>query len=130
MNFPESLKYTDDHEWLKVEADGTASVGITDYAQSELGDIVYVEVDMDEGDEVEKGEEFGVVEAVKTTSALLMPVTGEILEINPKLEDDPDLINSSPYDEGWIIKIKLTDASQTEELMSSEEYKALVKEAS
>lgn len=130
MNFPESLKYTKEHEWLKIEKDGTALIGITDYAQSELGDIVYVEVDLAENEEAEQEDEFGVVEAVKTTSALYMPVAGEILEINSKLEDKPELINSSPYDEGWIIKIKLTDTSQINDLMSVEEYSALVKEAS
>ncbi|GAB7089270.1 hypothetical protein JCM15579A_33740 [Marinifilum fragile] len=124
MNVPENLKYTKDHEWLRVEGE-EAFIGVTDFAQGELGDIVFVEVET-EGEELDKEEVFGTIEAVKTVSDMFMPVAGEVLEFNEKLEDAPDLINSDPYGEGWIIKIKLDDATELEELLSAEAYKELL----
>ena len=124
MNFPEELKYTKDHEWLRVEEDNVY-VGITDFAQGELGDIVFVDVDT-EGEELEKEEVFGSVEAVKTVSDLFMPINGEVLAFNEKLEDEPQLINSDPYGEGWIIKISASDVSELNSLLSAESYKELV----
>jgi glycine cleavage system H protein len=124
MNFPEELKYTKDHEWLRVEEDNVY-VGITAFAQGELGDIVFVEVDT-EGEELEKEEVFGSVEAVKTVSDLFMPINGEVLAFNEKLEDEPELINSDPYGEGWIIKISASDVSELDSLLSAESYKKLV----
>ncbi len=128
MNFPAELKYTNDHEWIRVEGD-KATIGITDFAQSELGDLVYVEVET-VGEVVEEGQVFGTAEAVKTTSDLFMPVTGEVLELNAAISesggDNPSLINSDPYGEGWIIKIKITDPSQLANLLDAEAYKALV----
>jgi glycine cleavage system H protein len=124
MNIPEDLKYTKDHEWVRIEGD-TAIVGITDFAQGELGDIVYVDVDtVDE--EVEKDEVFGTVEAVKTVSDLFMPLTGEVVELNEKLEDDPELVNKDPYGEGWMIKIAIADASEIDSLLDFEAYKEVV----
>ena len=124
MNFPEELKYTKDHEWLRVEEDNVY-VGITAFAQGELGDIVFVDVDT-EGEELEKEEVFGSVEAVKTVSDLFMPINGEVLAFNEKLEDEPELINSDPYGEGWIIKISVSDVSELNSLLSAESYKELV----
>ena len=124
MNFPEELKYTKDHEWLRVEEDNIY-VGITAFAQGELGDIVFVDVDT-EGEELEKEEVFGSVEAVKTVSDLFMPINGEVLAFNEKLEDEPELINSDPYGEGWIIKISASDVSELDSLLSAESYKKLV----
>jgi len=124
MNFPEELKYTKDHEWLRVEEDNIY-VGITAFAQGELGDIVFVDVDT-EGEELEKEEVFGSVEAVKTVSDLFMPINGEVLAFNEKLEDEPELINSDPYGEGWIIKIVASDVSELNSLLSAESYKELV----
>jgi len=124
MNFPVELKYTKDHEWLRVEGN-TAIVGITSFAQSELGDIVYVDVDT-EGEELEKEEVFGSVEAVKTVSDLFMPINGEVIEFNNKLEDNPELMNSDPFGEGWIIKISISDMLELENLLSAEDYQALV----
>jgi len=124
MNFPEELKYTKDHEWLRVEEDNVY-VGITAFAQGELGDIVFVDVDT-EGEELEKEEVFGSVEAVKTVSDLFMPINGEVLAFNEKLEDEPELINSDPYGEGWIIKISASDVSELDSLLSAESYKKLV----
>jgi glycine cleavage system H protein len=124
MNIPSELKYTKDHEWIKVEGD-IATVGITDFAQGELGDIVYVEVDtLDETLDVE--EVFGTVEAVKTVSDLFLPLSGEIVEFNEGLEDEPEKVNSDPYGEGWMIKVKFSDASQIDDLLSAEDYKALI----
>lgn len=124
MNLPEDLKYTKDHEWVRIEGD-IAVVGITDFAQSELGDIVYVDVDtLDET--VEADDVFGSVEAVKTVSDLFMPLTGEVIEVNEGLEDDPEKVNSDPYGEGWIIKIKPEDIAQFESLLNAEGYKELV----
>ena len=125
MNIPADLKYTKDHEWIKIE-DNVATVGITDFAQSELGDIVYVDVDtLDET--VEEGEVFGSVEAVKTVSDLFMPLTGEIVEFNEGLEDDPELVNSDPYEKGWMIKIEISDNSQIADLLNAEAYQELIK---
>ena len=124
MNIPSELKYTKDHEWVKVEGD-TATIGITDFAQKELGDIVYVDVDtVDETVEVE--EVFGSVEAVKTVSDLFMPLSGEVIEFNEELEDEPELVNSDPYGKGWMIKVKISDASQIDELLSAEAYLELI----
>jgi len=126
MNVKEGLKYSEEHEWIRVE-DGAAYIGVTDFAQSELGEIVYVEVET-VGESIAQGEIFGTIEAVKTTSDLYMPVSGKILEFNPKLDendgDQPDLVNSEPYGEGWIIKIELEDTSQVEALMDKEAYEA------
>ena len=124
MNIPADLKYTKDHEWVKIEGD-TAIVGITDFAQGELGDIVYVDVDtLDEN--VDKDEVFGSVEAVKTVSDLFMPLTGEVVEFNESLEDDPELVNTDPYGDGWMIKVSISDASQIDDLLDAEAYKALI----
>ncbi len=124
MNIPTNLKYTTDHEWISVDGD-TAVVGITSFAQGELGDIVFVEIET-EGEELEKGEVFGTVEAVKTVSDLLMPVGGEVIELNEELEDNPEIVNKDPYGEGWLIKIKVADASQLEELMDAEAYQKML----
>jgi glycine cleavage system H protein len=124
MNVPENLKYTKDHEWVRVEGE-EAFIGVTDFAQGELGDIVFVEVET-EGDELEKEEIFGTIEAVKTVSDMFMPIGGEVLEFNERLEEAPDLINSDPYGEGWIVKIKMTDSSELEELLSADQYKELL----
>ncbi|GGW29685.1 glycine cleavage system protein GcvH [Arenibacter certesii] len=124
MNIPSDLKYTKDHEWVKVDGD-IATVGITDFAQGELGDIVYVEVEtLDET--LDKDEVFGSVEAVKTVSDLFLPLSGEIIAFNESLEDEPEKVNSDPYGEGWIIKIKISDASEIEALMADADYKELV----
>ena len=124
MNLPESLKYTKDHEWVKVEGN-TATVGITHFAQSELGDIVYVDVDT-LNETIEKEEVFGSVEAVKTVSDLFMPISGEIIEFNESLGDEPEKVNKDPYGAGWMIKIAISDASQLEELLSAKEYGELI----
>ena len=125
MTFPENLKYTKDHEWVSVEGD-IAKVGITSFAQRELGDIVYVEVDT-EGEELDKDEVFGTVEAVKTVSDLFMPVSGEVLEFNEALEDEPELINKDPYGKGWIIKVKMKNLEELAELLDAEAYKKNIK---
>lgn len=124
MNFPENVNYSSDHEWVRMEGD-VACVGITDFAQSELGDIVYVDV-TSEGETLGKGEVFGSIEAVKTVSDLMMPVTGKILELNPELEDKPELINQDPFGEGWILKVAVSDAAELKELMSAAAYKEMV----
>ena len=124
MNIPADLKYTKDHEWIKIE-DNIATVGITDFAQGELGDIVYVDVDTLD-DNVEEGEVFGSVEAVKTVSDLFMPLTGEVIEFNEELEDEPELVNTDPYNKGWMIKIDISDTSQIENLLDAEAYKNLI----
>lgn len=124
MSLPTNLKYTKDHEWVRVEGD-VAVIGITDFAQSELGDIVYVEVET-EGDTLDQNEVFGSVEAVKTVSDLFLPVSGEVVEFNSGLESSPELVNSDPYGEGWIIKLKMSDASQLDSLLSADDYKALI----
>lgn len=124
MNIPSELKYTKDHEWVRLEGE-IATVGITDFAQGELGDIVYVEVEtVDET--LDQEEVFGTVEAVKTVSDLFLPLSGEIVEFNESLEDEPEKVNSDPYGEGWMIKIKISDPSESEDLLSHEDYKALI----
>lgn len=120
MNVPKNLKYTNDHEWVKVDGE-IATIGITDFAQGELGDIVYVEVDTLE-ETLDKEEVFGTVEAVKTVSDLYMPISGEILEFNESLETNPEKVNDNPYEDGWMIKIKISDASELEELLTPEDY--------
>ena len=125
MNIPSELKYTKDHEWIQVEGN-IATIGITDFAQGELGDIVYVDVDTLD-DTIAEGEVFGSVEAVKTVSDLFMPLTGEVIEFNDALEDDPELVNSDPYNKGWMIKIEFTDNSQLEDLLDATAYEILVK---
>ncbi len=122
MNIPADLKYTSDHEWLKIEGD-VATIGITDFAQSELGDIVYVEVET-EGDMLDKGEVFGTVEAVKTVSDLFMPLKGEVIEVNENIESTPESVNESPYEDGWMIKVKIEDLSELDNLLSAEAYQA------
>ena len=124
MNFPAELKYTKDHEWIRVEGD-EAYIGITDYAQSELGEIVYVDI-TSEGETIDKEEAFGSIEAVKTVSDLLMPVGGEVLEINGDLEDKPELVNEDPYGAGWLIKIKVLAPGQLGELLSAADYEKLL----
>jgi len=125
MTFPEELKYTKDHEWIRFEDDDTAVVGVTDFAQQELGDIVYVDITT-VGQTVEEGEIFGSVEAVKTVSDLFIPVSGEVLEFNDELEASPELVNEDPYGKGWMVRIKITGS--TDGLLSVEEYKELIGE--
>lgn len=124
MNIPSNLKYSKDHEWVRVEGD-IAYIGITDFAQSELGEIVIVDITT-EGETLAREAVFGSIEAVKTVSDLFMPVGGEVLEVNPKLEDNPELVNSDPYGEGWMIKVKMTDPSEAGKLLDAEAYKALI----
>lgn len=124
MNIPQNLKYTKDHEWVNLEGD-IATIGITDFAQGELGDIVYVEVEtLDET--LDKDEVFGTVEAVKTVSDLFLPMSGEILELNQALEDAPELVNSDPYGQGWMVKVKVSDPSEFDTLLSAEQYQSLI----
>lgn len=126
MDFPQELRYTQDHEWIRLENDGkTATIGITDFAQSELGDIVFVEIEA-EGSEIEKDGVFGTVEAVKTVSELFMPLDGTIKEINSQLDGNPELVNSDPYGEGWMVKIELDEPSEFDGLMSAADYQAMV----
>ena len=124
MNIPAELKYTKDHEWLKIEGD-IATVGITDFAQSELGDIVYVEIET-EGETLDKEEVFGSVEAVKTVSDLFMPISGEIIEFNEEIEGTPEAVNEDAYGKGWMVKIKMSDTSELDHLLSAEAYQALI----
>jgi len=124
MNIPSDLKYTKDHEWIKIEND-IATIGITDFAQGELGDIVYVDVDTLD-DTVEEGEVFGSVEAVKTVSDLFMPLTGEVVEFNSELEEDPEFVNTDPYGKGWMIKMNISDPSQITDLLDAEAYQKLI----
>lgn len=124
MNVPDKLKYTKDHEWLRVDGD-VAFVGVTDFAQGELGDVVFVEIET-EGESLDREEVFGSIEAVKTVSDLFMPVGGEILEVNPALEDSPELVNKDPYGDGWMVKIKVADTSELDELLSPDAYKELI----
>lgn len=124
MNFPSELKYTEDHEWVRIEGD-TAFVGITDHAQRELGDIVYVDINT-VGDSLEKGEVFGSVEAVKTVSDLFIPVTGTVEEVNDELDAEPELVNSDPYGRGWMVKITLSNPDDTDGLLSAEEYEKFI----
>ncbi len=124
MNIPSNLKYTKDHEWVKIEND-VATVGITDFAQSELGDIVYVDIDTLD-DTVAKDEVFGSVEAVKTVSDLFMPLTGEVIAFNEALEDEPELVNTDPYEKGWMIKIALSNSAENSDLLDAESYQKLI----
>ena len=124
MNIPEELKYTEEHEWVRIE-DNIAVVGITDFAQGELGDIVYLEIDTLDS-QIDSNEVFGTVEAVKTVSDLFMPISGKIVEVNNSLEDKPELVNDDPYGEGWIIKIDITEGSQLNSLLSASDYKNLI----
>ena len=124
MNFPEDLKYTKEHEWVKVDGD-VVTVGITEFAQGELGDIVFVEIET-EGESFDKEEVFGTIEAVKTVSDLFMPVSGEIVEVNESLQDAPESVNENPYDDGWMVKIKLSNASELDDLMDSSAYSEMV----
>lgn len=126
MNFPTNVKYTNEHEWIRLEGD-EAYVGITDYAQEQLGDIVFVDVTT-EGETLEKGEVFGTIEVVKTVSDLFLPIGGEVLEINPELEEHPELVNKDSYGDGWLIKIKPTDTTEMDELLDAEAYKQIINE--
>ncbi len=129
MNIPNNLKYTREHEWLKMIDNDTAYIGITDFAQGELGELVYIEVDT-VGEQLSVNDVFGTVEAVKTTSDLFMPVSGEVLEFNPELDenegDNPGIINDDPYNKGWIVKVRLTDLSELESLLDANEYLELI----
>ena len=124
MNIPQELKYSKDHEWIKVEGN-TATIGITDFAQDQLGDIVYVDISSQEGDEIVVGEAFGSVEAVKTVSDLFMPVSGKLIAVNEDLNGEPEKINSDPYGDGWIIKIEVTNPSELEDLLDAEGYQSI-----
>jgi len=126
MNIPSNLKYTKDHEWIRVEG-AFAFIGVTDFAQGELGDIVYLEIET-VGETLAKEEVFGTIEAVKTVSDLFMPVSGEILEMNEALNDAAELVNSDPYEKGWLIKIKMTDVTELDNLLSSDQYQAMIAE--
>ncbi len=124
MNIPTNLKFTKDHEWIRIE-DQEAYVGISDYAQGELGDIVFIEIET-EGEHLDKEEVFGTIEAVKTVSDLFMPVSGKVIEVNPNLEDQPDLVNKDPYGDGWLIKITIDNADQVKDLLDAKNYESLV----
>lgn len=124
MNIPDNLKYTKDHEWIRVEGD-TAYIGVTDYAQGELGDVVFIEIET-EGENLEKEEIFGTIEAVKTVSDLFMPVSGSVIEFNTSLEDEPEKVNKDPYGEGWLIKIQMSKTEELNELLDSVGYKELI----
>lgn len=125
MNIPANLKYTDDHEWIRIEGE-TAIVGITDFAQSELGDIVFVDI-QSQGESLAKGEVFGTIEAVKTVADTMMPVSGEVIEVNEELEGAPETVNSDPYGKGWMIKIKISDPSEADSLLDAAQYEAICK---
>lgn len=124
MNVPENLLYTKDHEWIRIEGQ-TATVGITDFAQAELGDIVFIEIET-QGESLASGDTFGTIEAVKTVSDMFMPVSGEITEVNPDLDKSPDLVNKDPYGKGWMIKIKVNDPAEAENLLDAAKYKELI----
>jgi len=124
MQIPEDLKYTQDHEWIKVEGD-VGIIGVTDFAQNELGDVVYLEIET-EGEELSKGEVFGTIEAVKTVSDLFMPLSGKVLEVNPDLESEPELINQDPYGKGWMVKVSLDNQEEIDELLPADDYKELI----
>ena len=124
MNIPEGLRYSKEHEWVKVDGN-TATVGITDFAQGELGDVVFVDIDPDQGD-VNAGDTFGTIEAVKTVSDLYAPCSGKITEVNSKLEDDPDQVNKDPYGEGWLVKIEMSDPGQVDALLDAEGYQSQI----
>lgn len=125
MSNPTDLKYTREHEWIRDNGDGTATIGVTDFAQGELGDIVFVELEQP-GFAFEEDEEFGTIEAVKTVSELFAPVSGEIIEVNDQLETEPELVNDDPYGDGWMVKIKINDPSKLDELMSADEYDEII----
>ncbi|MCT4637107.1 MAG: glycine cleavage system protein GcvH [Bacteroidales bacterium] len=125
MNVPQDLKYTKDHEWIRVEGD-EAVIGVTDFAQGELGDVVFVEIET-EGETLDKEEVFGTIEAVKTVSDMFMPIAGEVIEVNPVLEDTPDIVNKDPFGEGWMIKLKITNPAELDELLSAEQYAEVIK---
>jgi glycine cleavage system H protein len=124
MSVPDNLKYTTEHEWVRVEGDEIV-IGVSEFAQGELGDVVFIEIET-EGETLSKGETFGTIEAVKTVSDLYMPVDGEVVKVNPALEDSPELVNSEPYEGGWMIRVKMADSSQLDELMDAEAYQALI----
>lgn len=124
MNVPEKLKYTKDHEWLRIEGN-TGYIGITDFAQGELGDVVFIEIET-LGEKLSKGDVFGTIEAVKTVSDLFMPVSGEILEVNPALEDNPEVVNKDPYGAGWMVRISISDPADTKDLLDAAKYKELI----
>ena len=124
MNIPEELKYSAEHEWIRVEGDELV-IGVTDFAQGEMGDVVFLEIET-EGESLDKGEIFGTIEAVKTVSDLYMPLDGEVLEVNPALEDTPELVNSSPFDQGWMIRVKFSDPAQLDDLLSAAAYTELI----
>ncbi|ADY36539.1 MAG TPA: glycine cleavage system protein GcvH [Candidatus Phocaeicola caecigallinarum] len=126
MNFPTNVKYTNEHEWIRLEGE-EAYVGITDYAQDQLGDIVFVDITT-EGETLDKGEVFGTIEVVKTVSDLFLPIGGEVLEVNPELEEHPELVNQDPYGKGWLVKIKPADPSEMDGLLDAEAYKQLINE--
>ena len=126
MEFPANIKYTNEHEWIRLDGE-TAYVGITDYAQNQLGDIVFVDITT-EGETLEKGEVFGTIEVVKTVSDLFLPVGGEVLEVNPELEEHPELVNKDPYGEGWLIRLKPSDMSEMDTLLDAEAYKQIINE--
>ncbi|WP_430812773.1 MULTISPECIES: glycine cleavage system protein GcvH [unclassified Carboxylicivirga] len=124
MNVPENLKYTKDHEWVLVDGD-IATIGITEFAQGELGDIVFVEIET-EDEELDKEEVFGTIEAVKTVSDLYMPITGKVIEVNPALEDQPELVNKEPFEGGWMIKVQIADTAELDDLLTGEQYKEII----
>jgi glycine cleavage system H protein len=124
MNVPENLMYTKDHEWLRVEGN-TGYIGVTDFAQGELGDVVFIEIET-VGETLQKEEVFGTIEAVKTVSDMFMPVSGEVLEVNPALEESPDVVNKDPYGKGWMVKIKITEPEEVKDLLTAEKYKTLI----
>ncbi len=126
MNVPANLKYTKDHEWIKVDGN-VATVGVTDFAQSQLGDIVFIEIET-VGETLAKEEVFGTIEAVKTVSDMFMPVAGEVLEVNPKITEQPDVVNKDPYGDGWMIKVKISNPAELNELLSPEQYKGTINE--
>ena len=127
MNVPENLKYTEDHEWLRVEEENIAYIGITDHAQKELGDVVYIECET-ENENLNQGDAFGTIEAVKTVSDMYMPVSGKVLEFNEELDETPETINEDPYEQGWIIKVEMSDPSQAENLLTAEQYQNHISE--
>ncbi len=124
MNIPDDLKYTEEHEWIRVEGDEIV-VGVTDFAQGELGDVVFIELET-EGEDLSRGDTFGTIEAVKTVSDLYMPVDGQVVKVNPALEDTPELVNSEPFGEGWMIRIKLSDPSQLDDLIPADKYSTMI----
>ncbi len=127
MNIPSNLKYTKDHEWIKDEGNGIATVGVTDFAQTQLGDIVFIEIET-QGETHAKEEVFGTIEAVKTVSDMFMPVSGEVVEVNPKVTEQPDIVNKDPYGEGWMIKIKMSNPAEMNDLLNAEQYKGIINE--